>query len=116
MRFYDVGTHSPLVGKTQTNASAGEVFADSGVLSAPSGFYLAWVVVGITVDGRFELARRNAANDADVGPIVPLRCLANMTAEYRIRIKLDPGERLVVRSPAVITGTVDAFLCAEAMP
>lgn len=99
---------------TTTNPGNAAVLATTGALRA--GFYEVRIVVGSTVDGRVEVARRNSGDSADVGDVVTLRVKsAQPSAEYILRYTLAANERITVRTPAALVGDVDAAIFAEAL-
>jgi hypothetical protein len=93
-----------------TNPAAATVIADTGAIGGGASTYT--VIVAATVISRFEMAVRNAANNADVTVqnfFVPAN--GNFTAV--LPIDVPPGGRIVIRTPASITGSVQGSILKD---
>lgn len=89
-----------------TTPADDQVVADSGVV-AFAGVYEANVVIGASAAAQFQLQRRNAANDANVGDTLVLYGAAAQSQPYKFYIELAAGERLrLVMDDALGAGTV----------
>lgn len=93
-----------------TNPTAAQVIADTGAISGGASTYT--FIVAATVVTRFEVAVRNAANTADV-QVQNFFVLANDNFTAILPIDVPPGGRIVVRTPAGVTGSVQGSILKD---
>lgn len=93
-----------------TNPTAGQVVADTGAIGGGSSTYN--ILVAGNVVSRFELAVRNAANTADV-VVQNFFVQANGNFMAFLPIDVPPGGRIVIRTPASITGSVQGSILKD---
>jgi hypothetical protein len=87
-----------------TNPASGAVMADTGAV-AFRGLYDVRVIIGASATATFDVQRRNAANNANVGSVVTLYAAAGQSSEFILTYALDVGERIRVVMHASLTGT-----------
>lgn len=76
----------------------GQVLADSGSV-AYSGTCVCNVILGATVSAQWTIARRNVGNTADIANYTfTVLTGTNASSEFVFAMKLEPGERIVVRN------------------
>lgn len=76
----------------------GQVVVDSGSV-AYSGTCVCNLMIGATVTAQWTVARRNVGNTADIANYVfTILTNANASSEFVFAMKLEPGERIVVRN------------------
>lgn len=100
----------------QTNPTTATVMADTGALGSSvggGGIYEAFVVASASVLGKFQVERRNAANDATVGDVRPFYCLAASSVGYLFRFEILNGEWIRVMMTANLTGTAEATITVQ---
>lgn len=119
-RNFGTLAQGPFCEGAQTNPQTTTVMADTGAITAgpskPGSTDLSFeftVSVWCTVAATFSVQRRNTANDANVGHVVPIRVPADMTGQYLYRYTLASGERLRVVPAANITGTAAVTINGE---
>lgn len=99
-----------VTGGPKPNPVAGTIIADTGFISGGSSVYT--LVCASTVIARFEVAVRDAADTTDVvvqNFFVP----ANGNISFSFPIDVPPGGKIVIRTPASITGTVQGSILKE---
>ena len=100
---------------SKTNPTTGTLMADSGAVVHRACYELRLILTS-SVASAFTLARRNAANDADVTPFpCVLRAASGQSSQYALLIQLEVGERVVVKMGADLTGQAQAFSQLEEM-
>lgn len=95
------GNKPALIGMPVAAGPANDaILCDSGSV-AYAGSYVCNLILGATVNAGFTVARRNAANNADIsGHVFVILTGANTTPEYVMSFPLEANERIVVRSLA----------------
>src|SRR5690349_15346896 len=107
----------PLTGSVAiaNNPTSGTVMADTGAVPS-DGIYEIRVILSQDAAALYKLARRNAANGADVSPFpIALYGAAAQSSEYVWTVPLNAGERVRVTMGANLTGNAQAAIQAEAM-
>lgn len=99
----------------KTNPSSGDLMADSGEV-AHRGNYELRLILSASAAAVFTLARRNAANDADIAPFpCALYAAAGQSSQYALLIGLEVGERVRVTMAANLTGQAQVYSQLEEM-
>lgn len=93
-----------------TNPTAAQVIADTGAISGGGSSYT--VIVAATAISRFEVAVRNAANTADV-TVQNFFVAANGNFTAILPMDVPPGGRVIIRTPAAITGSVQGSILKD---
>lgn len=93
-----------------TNPGAGAVVADTGAIGGGASTYT--IIVAATAITRFEVAVRNAANSADVA-VQNFFVTANGNFTAMLPIDVPPGGRIVIRTPAAVTGSVQGSILKD---
>jgi len=97
--------------KTNPTLSPVVVLADTGALA--EGLWQVRCGFGASNAATFLLARRNAANDGDVGDVPVLYIPAAATSEILVDFVVEASERIRLTMDADLTGTAAAFLQFE---
>lgn len=97
-----------------TNPADEAIVADTGAVTG-SGIYEILALVSASANSQVKMARRNAANSADVGTVVGgLYVPANQTVPFVWKFFLDKTERVVLRmDDAQGAGTVWGSINAQ---
>ena len=90
------------------------MLVDSGSV-AYTASYTFNVILGATVNAVWTVARRNVGNTADIaGHVFTMLTAANSSSEFVFALRLEAGERVVVRAGASNAGNNYAALMMEA--
>lgn len=93
-----------------TNPGVAAVVADTGAIGGGASSYT--IIVAANAIARFEVAVRNAANNADV-KVQNFYVTANGNFTATLPIDVPPGGRIVIRTPAAITGSVQGSILKD---
>lgn len=109
--------NKPLIGSVAiaTNPTSGTLMADSGAV-VNNGNYEARIIISQSAAAVYNVARRNAANGADVSPFpVALYGAGGQSSQYCILVHLEAGERVRVTMGANLTGQAQVMVQLEEM-
>jgi hypothetical protein len=116
--FRDFGNQPRVVSQgQQTNAGDQTVHADTGnalvaANAAPKHFEVR-AIFGGSVAAVWQIARRNAANSADIAPVLVVYSAAGQSSQLVFATDLLPTERIVIRNLGALAGTSSAILQSE---
>lgn len=94
------------------NPTAGQIIADTGSINGGGSYYT--FVIAATAASRFEVAVRNATNTADIaGNVQNFFVPANGNFTVVMPIDVPSLGRIVIRTPAAITGSVQGSIMKD---
>lgn len=96
----------------QTNPTTSTVLADTGAIPL-GGIYEITVISSASALGEFLIARRNAANDANVGDTVHFYSPASTTVAFVLPFEIEKNERVRVIPQANLTGDAVVTVVAQ---
>jgi hypothetical protein len=98
-----------------TNPTSGDVMAESGAVLR-EGNWEVRLTLSQSAAAVYQLARRNAANGADISPFpIAYYGAAGQSSQYAVLVYLKVGERVRVTMGANLTGQSQVFLQMEEM-